>query len=256
MNCQAILRKDTPEQVRNGSLRVIIQAIILLAGFVFWADLALAQSNWRPVNLGWGVSCGADRGSITRSRKVRVFRTSANHCSGGIFNQRAEINTDNISINREITYLFETTVSFTSESNEPFVIFQIHDGRNGCSPPLSVRWQSNNTLSFDSDYTRDQGMDGCVQNREMRNARYSGPRLQRNGTPYQFRALLDFDGNGNFDVTIFIDGAAAISGHYQPSIDPGFVASSRFYMKHGVYSHFVWPYELRSEGMRVLRARN
>jgi len=121
---------------------------------------------------------------------------------------------------------------------------------------MSLRWQNNNTLSFDSNYTRDQGMDGCEINHELQNARYSGPRLRRDGTQYHFRAVLEFDGNGNFDINTFIDGVHVLGGHYQPSSDPSFVASPRFYMKHGVYSQYVWPYEFRSENMKVYRARN
>jgi len=152
--------------------------------------------------------------------------------------------------------MFDSTVSMRTGSREGFIFFQIHDGRNGCSPPMSLRWGENNTLSFDSDYTRDQGMNGCVENRELRNARYSGPRLRRDGTQYHFQAIVEFDGSGDFDVSAYIDGAVVITGHYQPSNDPEFVASPRFYLKHGVYSQFEWPYEMVSENMRVYRAQN
>lgn len=237
-------------------LPVFARSLGLIILCLIWADYGMAQTNWRSVNMGWETSCEPDRGSISRSRKVITFRTSSNNCVGGIFNQRAELHSKFISVNRRITYMFESTISMQTDSREGFIFFQVHDGRNGCSPPMSLRWRENNTLSFDSNYTRDQGMDGCVVNHELQNARFSGPRLRRDGTPFNFRAILEFDGDGNFDITVFIDGVQVLGGHYQPSDDPSFVASPRFYMKHGVYSQFVWPYEMRSEGIRVLRARN
>lgn len=216
---------------------------------------ATAQESWRVARLGWDVSCGVDRGSLERQRDRYVFRTSSNRCTGGIFAQRSEISSDHLSVNRPATYLFETTLQMTTSSGEPFVVFQIHDGRNGCAPPMSVRWQSNDTLSFDSDYTMDRGMDGCVENTGLRNARYTGPRLRRDGSPHLFRARVAFDGQGGFDIAISVDGSTALSGRYSPPDDARFMRSQRFYFKHGVYSQRVWPYELVSSGMRMLQAR-
>jgi hypothetical protein len=217
---------------------------------------AVAQDSWRVARMGWEISCGVDRGSLERQQDRYIFRTSSNRCQGGIFAQRSEISSDHLSVNRPATYLFDTTLQMMTASDEPFVVFQIHDGRNGCAPPMSVRWQSNNTLSFDSDYTMDRGMDGCVQNNELMNARYSGPRLSRDGNPHLFRARITFDGQGGFDITIEVDGISALSGRYAPPDDARFIRSKRFYFKHGVYSQRVWPYELVSTGMRMLQARN
>lgn len=205
--------------------------------------------------ISWETSCGVDRGSIERKSGTYTFRTSTNHCTGGIFTQRAEINTGDISIRKAGIYVFETTIAMTSSSNEDFVFFQIHDGRDGCSPPLSLRWRGNGRLSFDSDYTRGQGMAGCVENRTMRDARYSGPALRRDGTSYQVQVQLAFDGAGGFDVTVLIDGATAISGPYRPSSDAAFVPARRFFMKHGVYSRNMFDYVMTSSGMRAFQAR-
>ncbi|SEI18801.1 hypothetical protein SAMN05216228_104240 [Rhizobium tibeticum] len=51
-------------------------------------------------------------------------------------------------------------------------------------------------------------------------------------------------------MSVQINGSGVLSGRYQPSSDPQFVTSKRFYMKHGVYS---FDYEIRSVGMQVLR---
>lgn len=206
--------------------------------------------------LSWKTSCGADRGSITRSGSTYTFRTSKNHCTGGIFNQRAELTSSDISVRRQVTYVFSSEVAMTTQSNEPFIIFQIHDGRFGCSPPMSLRWQGNGTLSFDSDYTKGKGMAGCVENRSLRNARYHGSALRRDGTAYQLQVKLAFDGEGSFDVEAAVNGDRVLSGTYSPPNDPQFLRSKRFYMKHGVYSKNRWDYELRSRGVRVVQARN
>lgn len=226
--------------------RLVIATLVL---FVSLFATSAAQA------ISWETSCGVDRGSIERKSGTYTFRTSSNHCTGGIFTQRAEINTDDISIRKAGVYVFETTLAMTSASKEDFVFFQIHDGRDGCSPPLSVRWKGNGRFGFDSDYTRGQGMAGCVENRTMRDAGFSGTALKRDGTSYQVQVQLAFDGAGGFDVSVLIDGAVAISGPYRPSNDPSFVPARRFFMKHGVYSKNMFDYVMTSAGMRAFQAR-
>ena len=235
-------------------MQSLVRILTILLISVIPSLPANAEAKWRAVNMGWSVSCGVDRGAIQKSGKTYVFRTSANHCPGGIFNQRAEISSKNISVRAKETYLFETIVSFRSSSQEPFGVFQIADGRRGCSPPLTIRWEGSGKLRLFSDYTRGQGMAGCVENRRLRDARYVGPRLRRDGTQYKMQIRLQFDGTGSFDLVVAVNGTNAIAGRYEPSADPNFVASSHFNMKHGVYSQYVWPYEMTSEGMRVLKA--
>lgn len=115
-------------------LRWLVMTSISL---VLSGHMATAETRWRNVNVGWQVSCGADRGSIVRTGSDYTFKTSSNQCPGGIFNQRAEIRSDHISVNEQVTYLVETTIALETSSNEPAIIFHIHDGRIGCSPPMS-----------------------------------------------------------------------------------------------------------------------
>jgi len=126
----------------------------------------------------------------------------------------------------------------------------------GCSPPMSLRWTGGNTLRFDSDYTRGKGMGGCFENWGLRNAIYDGQTLKRDGTTYDLAVTMAFDGKGSFDVTVRIDGAVALSGKYEPSSDPQFLTSKRFFMKHGAYTQDRFEYEMRSTGMRVVRQGN
>ncbi|WP_192361236.1 hypothetical protein [Mesorhizobium mediterraneum] len=226
-------------------------AIASLAMLFGAADASHAQQGGRQVNLGWKISCSVDRGAIERGRSSYIFRKSRNHCSGGIYKQRSEIYTSKFSVNRRVNYLFDSEISLTSSSSEEAIIFQIHDGRRGCSPPLSLRWTRGNTFRFDSDYTRGMGMKGCVRNSSLRNAQYSGPSLRRNGARYRLQVALAFDGHGSFDVDVLVNGRKVIGGRYQPPSDPQYVASKQFYMKHGVYSQNIFDYEMRSEGMRV-----
>ncbi|RWX36786.1 hypothetical protein EHI43_08870 [Rhizobium leguminosarum] len=207
----------------------------------------------RRVSLGWQTSCGVDPGAISHSGGAYTFHQSYNHCSGGIFKQRSELSSGNISVKSRVSYAFDTTVSMKTSQSNDFILFQVHDGRNGCSPPMSLRWTGGNSLRFDSDYTRGKGMAGCVENRGLRGAGYHGPSLRRDGTPYHLRVTLAFDGQGGFDVSVQINGSGVLSGRYQPSNDPQFLTSKRFYMKHGVYSQKPFDYEMRSVGMQVLR---
>lgn len=224
-------------------MRFILGLIAVLVFTPFTVNAAWAVS--------WETSCRVDKGSIKRQSGAYIFKTSKNHCSGGIFNQRAELSSSSISISRKASYVFQSQVSMQSNSSEPFIIFQIHDGRIGCSPPLSLRWNSGDRLQFDSDYTQGKGMAGCVSNSKLRQAAYRGQRLKRDGTLYDLQVRLDFDGDGGFDVEVSIDEKKSIAGAYRPSSNPGFVKSKRFYMKHGVYSQNMFTYEMRSSGMKV-----
>jgi len=86
----------------------------------------------------WDISCGVDAGAIRRSGNVWTFRTSTNHCERGIFAQRAALSTEHVPPDHRGAYLFRSDITMTTSSDEPFDIFQIHDGRRGCAPPLKV----------------------------------------------------------------------------------------------------------------------
>ncbi len=230
--------------------RYILTAVIAVAV----GATASYAAEGRRVSLGWQTACGVDPGGISRSGGAYVFHKSSNHCSGGIFKQRSQVSSGNIPVNSQVSYAFDTTVSMKASQSNDFILFQIHDGRLGCSPPMSLRWTGSNTFRFDSDYTRGKGMAGCVENRGLRGAGYHGPSLRRDGTPYHLHVTLAFDGQGGFDVSVQINGRGVLSGRYQPSSDPQFISSKRFYMTHGVYSQKPFDYEMRSVGMQVLRA--
>lgn len=76
----------------------------------------------RPVSLGWQTSCGVDAGAIKHVKDTYVFHNSSNHCSGGIFHQRAELNSTNISVTSRITYVFEAKVSMKTSGDNDFIL--------------------------------------------------------------------------------------------------------------------------------------
>lgn len=151
--------------------------------------------------------------------------------------------------------MFSSTINMSSKSNNKFTLFQIHDSRHSCAPPLKLDWTSNNKLTFVSAYAPKDRSNNCVQNRAMESARFKGNRLRRDGTKYKLDIILDMHGAGPFDVTVFIDGQPVISGKYNPSNNPKFFVSKRYYMKMGVYSKNTWDFLFVAEKPSVYKRK-
>ena len=192
-----------------------------VAGLPFLAAAALTGLAV-PSELGagpldqWEVSCGADKGAVTRQSGPWMFRTSSNHCPGGVFKQRAEIESGQISASHKGAYLFRANIAVRTNSTENFDIFQIHDGRIGCAPPLKV------TVL---------------------------------GTGQKLEVLIRFDGTGAFDTVVILDNIPQISGRYEPGSQPQAFRPTNYYFKHGVYSRRVFDYVMTSRDMTVSRVR-
>lgn len=204
-----------------------------------------------PLNQ-WRVSCGADPGAITRQGRTWIFRTSSNHCEGGVFNQRAELSTQHVRPNHRGAYLFQTKVALRTGASEQFTLFQVHDGRMGCAPHLSIDVRPDGRLYLKSDVKTGPG-ESCI--RGTLSDRISRDRITRDGTPYEMRVLIDFDGTGAFDVALWIDGRPQVTGRYTPQAQATGFRPERYYFKHGVYSYRRFPYEMTSSGMGVRRVR-
>lgn len=204
-----------------------------------------------PLNK-WQVSCGADPGSIVRKGKTWVFRTSTNHCPGGIWKQRAEIYSDRVKPNHKGAYLFSATVAMDAGTNEKFDIFQIHDGRRGCAPPLKLDVLPSGQLELTSDLKTGAG-ESCVRGTLGHSAGRNV--IRRDGTRQLLEVIIDFNGRGGFDAFVSVDGQLQVSGTYNPPIGQQYFKSKFFYFKHGVYSQRIFPYVLTSEGMRVRKVR-
>lgn len=197
----------------------------------------------------WQVSCGADPGSVRRVGGAWEFRTSSNHCPGGTFNQRAEINTGNFPTNRAGSFLFRSNVSISTPTSREFSIFSIHDGRDGCAPPLQLFVQPNGRMYVATAVKTGAG-ESCVDGRL---GRVSPNIIRRDGSEQELEVLVNFDGNGGFDVTIMLDGKVQISGSYAAPESSNAIVSERFYFKHGLYSRTVFDYVMISRGVNVSR---
>ncbi|WP_298430484.1 hypothetical protein [uncultured Jannaschia sp.] len=147
--------------------------------------------------------------------------------------------------------MFSTTTSFTTPTNNEFSIFSIHDGRNGCAPPLQLFVREDGRMYIASDIKTGPG-ESCIRGTI---GGTSPARVKRDGTEQLLEVLVQFDGSGGFRSVVWLDGAVQIDGRYAPSQRPDAILSSRFYFKHGVYSKRVFTYTLRSTDMGVRRVR-
>ena len=226
-----------------------MKALILAAVMALGATGAALAT---PLNQ-WSVSCSVDKGSIQKKGKIRIFKTSTNRCSGGTFNQRAEIKSETVSRNHKGKYQFTSTISMTSNSNEKFDIFQMHDGRDGCAPPLKVTVLSNGRFKLEADYKIGKG-EACVRDVFAQSTK-SNVVFRRSGQLQQLDILVDFLGEQRFLVQVFLDGTLAAQGSYSPPEGNGYVTSKHFYFKHGVYSKNMFDYEMISQNMSVKRIK-
>ena len=148
----------------------IIYLVIII--FIFGSNAFAKQKYFRaPNNISdCTFSCSPDKGSIIDNYPSYVFKTSKNNknvCKGGIYNQRAEITMEKaLSLSTNGRYNFQTIFKIKDNSGsfypEKFDIFQIHDSRDGCAPPLKVNVQSGGQLRLYADYKTDPG-EQCVK---------------------------------------------------------------------------------------------
>lgn len=223
--------------------------ILVLAVVVSLAAPHQAQSN--PLNR-WKISCGVDDNSIVRTGKTWVFRTSSNQCPGGIFKQRAEISSDRVPPTTRAAYMFTTYLTMRTQVAEKYDIFQMHDGRRGCAPPLKLTVKRDGRMELTSDLKTGPG-ESCE--RGWLDRRATPGRIRTDGTEQKLEVLVNFDGEGGFATTVWLDGVMQLNGRYTAPADPRYFASEFFYFKHGVYSQRSFPYEMTSRGMSVRRVR-
>ncbi|WP_162896753.1 hypothetical protein [Ruegeria sp. AD91A] len=200
----------------------------------------------------WRISCGVDKGSITKKGRTWTFKTSSNHCPGGIFTQRAEIYTDKVSATHRGAYLFTSRVSMTGEKGQKFGLFQIHDGRHGCAPPLKIDVTKSGHLALISDIKTGPG-ESCIRGK-LSTAKSPG-RFVLDGKEREVKVLVVFDGEGNFDTTIWLDNKVQATGRYEFSKSAGAFQPEKYFFKHGVYSQYPFRYEMVSRDVRVKRVK-
>lgn len=229
-----------------------VRFITLMFALVSTAVLMAAATSAQALTLNsWSISCGADKGSITKKGKIWRFSTSSNKCPGGSWKQRAELSTRHEKPDLKGAYLFTSHVAMMSKRPKRFDIFQIHDGRRSCAPPLKVTVLSNGQLELWSDIEFTNGK--CIYGKLTK--RPSSGRLRFDGTEQELKILLNFDGNGGFDVTVWLDGRVEATGRYDQPTQANAFRSTKFYFKHGSYSQNMFDYVLTSRGMTVKKVR-
>ena len=200
---------------------------------------------------GWKISCGVDDGAIVKKGTKWIFKTSENRCSGGIFKQRAEISSPKaLKLSTKAKYEFETVFRMLSDESgapnlEKFEIFQIHDGRLGCAPPLSVGFLKTGKVRLLGDYKIGVA-DGQSCDREVI-FDVGDTVVNRDGTEYKLNVILTFDGKSSFKVSVYLDDKLETEGEYSPPLKNGYFKSKYYYFKHGVYSQNLFNYELNSK---------
>ena len=92
----------------------IIYSIIII--FIFGSNAYAMDKYFGAPNkiTDWRISCSVDKGSIVDNYPNYIFKTSKNRCSGGTYNQRAEIATRKaITLSTKAKYNFQTIFSIT-----------------------------------------------------------------------------------------------------------------------------------------------
>ena len=266
------------KKVERKAPMLLRRALVLNLFLIFFnPNMAFADNEFSLRNSylkNWYISCDADDGAIKKKGNSFYFSESKNNCgkpSKHKWQQRAEIKSDSVPLNFNGKLSFKYTLSLNSSSTEKFTFFQIHDGRESCSPPLKIDWTDTNFIRLESHYKiKGKGEEYCVPNWNMRNAKALEPIvLRRDGTKYDVEVLLAFDGEGNFSVEISVDDKLVLVSAYQHDstfasvktegnltvINPVFEKSKKFYFKQGNYSLRFFNYDLNFENMKIEKVR-
>jgi hypothetical protein len=247
---------------------------VLTLSVIFFGSTQTAFANGPSKISGWKTSCGVDRGTLQKSKTNYVFLPSKNHCDGHKpwgWKQRTEIVSKKYSPRMKGKYVFQSTISLKSSAKNTFDVFQLHDGRSACAPPLKVEWNSKNQISFLAAYrVAGKGEEHCIKIRNFEKKNFQrGQTLRRDGTEYLLQVFLDFDGTGAFTVEVAINNKIVNTGAYSPNLPAGPVKSvtgiqmnspkiagpKNYYFKHGVYSKEAFQFELRSSGMSMFKVK-
>ena len=227
----------------------IIYLVIII--FIFGSDSYAMDKYFGAPNkiTDWRISCSVDKGSIIDNYPNYIFKTSKNRCSGGTYNQRAEITTRKaITLSTKAKYNFQSIFSIKDNKQdfiEKFDIFQIHDGRNSCAPPLKVNIQPHGQIRLYSSYKTGPG-ESC-ENDVIKTKGHKRTSIKRDGTEYKLNVLLNFNGKGGFDVDVYLNDKLIVIGEYSPPRSDKYIQSKHFYFKHGVYSKYMFDYEMKSK---------
>ena len=201
----------------------------------------------------WIISCTVDKGSIVDNYPNYIFKTSKNKCSGDkTYKQRAEIVSKKaLPPSTKVAYDFQSDFTFEGDTDQKFDIFQIHDGRDSCAPPLEVEVQKRGGIRLMADYRlkydyKEGDKEQCERD-IIKSKVINDIKIQKNGKKNKLNVVLIFHGSSNFDVGVFVNDKFVISGRYAPPQGKGYYKSKYFYFKHGNYSRYKFDYTINSK---------
>ena len=201
----------------------------------------------------WIISCTVDKGSIVDNYPNYIFKTSKNKCSGDkTYKQRAEIVSKKaLPPSTKVAYDFQSDFTFEGDTDQKFDIFQIHDGRDSCAPPLKVEVQKRGGIRLMADYRlkydyKEGDKEQCERD-IIKSKVINDIKIQKNGKKNKLNVVLIFHGSSNFDVGVFVNDKFVISGRYAPPQGKGYYKSKYFYFKHGNYSRYKFDYTINSK---------
>ena len=230
-----------------------IYSIIII--FVFSSNVYAQQKYFGAPNqiTDWKISCTVDKGSIIDNYPNYFFKTSNNRCSGDkTYKQRAEIvSAKALPLSTKVAYDFQSDFTFEGDTDQKFDIFQMHDGRDSCAPPLKVEVLKKGDIRLIADYRLKydykQGDKEKCEKDIIKSKVINNIKIKKNGKQNKLNIVLIFHGNSNFDVGVFINDKFVISGRYAPPLGKGYYKSKYFYFKHGNYSRYKFDYTIKSK---------
>jgi hypothetical protein len=201
----------------------------------------------------WVISCTVDKGSIVDNYPNYIFKTSKNKCSGDkTYKQRAEIVSKKaLPLSSKVAYDFQSDFTFEGDTDQKFDIFQMHDGRDSCAPPLKVEVQKGGEIRLIGDYRlkydyKEGDKEQCERD-IIKSKVINDIKIKKNGKKNKLNVILILNGNSNFDVGVFINNKFVISGRYSPPKGKEYYKSKYFYFKHGNYSRYNFDYTIKSK---------
>jgi len=163
------------------------------------------------------------------------------------------------------TVIFESDISFTTESKEPFTLFTVHSLQDWCAPPITVvikeyriritgDWKYKKPISNTDKPWKDYCKKDVVKpelkwlgtevvNREVHY------KFKRDGTPQKVRFEVHHDGKGNIQAVLIIDGRKVMERFYGAP-DTSIYRKDKV-MSHmfGVYSEKYWDYKMKFDNV-------
>jgi len=197
--------------------------------------------------------------------EIEASKNCAN--SESMFGQRNQYRTnfDSVLKSRK-TVIFESDISFTTESKEPFTLFTVHAHQLWCSPPIAVvveeyqiritgDWKYKNPISNTdkpwNDYCRKSIVSSSLETmgKEYGDTPISYLEFKRDGTPQKVRFEVHHDGKGNIHAVVNVNGEKIVEGFYGAPDTSIYRNDEAMSHQFGVYSEKYWDYKMKFDNV-------